>query len=289
MLPDHDVLTCAGPTLSPEDAMALSRLYAVRVLASLCNDVAAAQSWLQEGGAGLTQEQQKVHAVLKGAKLPSVCSTPPVNRLTHCVRTLMALLQMHSCDDAASLACFVVVAAVQLVSVVILCLQLLLDEVAEVNQQNQKVAASGSAKQLLNGKQQLKPTNGSTTRGNLLSSDYCTFMGDISPDNDADTMPAPHSSSSGAGQRQQPAAGASSQHHNQHAVHHSSSAAHAGVSDHVTAAMAEARSWAHASCSWVGDKANTWWSSPIVQVRQQNIVPVPDMHSSIMLTNRTIP
>lgn len=60
-----------GPALSPEDALALSRLYAVRVLADFVGDWTGAQDWLEAGGAGLSQEQQQLLlselANLKGA------------------------------------------------------------------------------------------------------------------------------------------------------------------------------------------------------------------------------
>ncbi len=46
--------------------MALSRLYAVRVLTESCGDVSGATAWLREGGACLTQEQQQVCSRLSG-------------------------------------------------------------------------------------------------------------------------------------------------------------------------------------------------------------------------------
>jgi hypothetical protein len=46
--------------MSREDAMALSRLYAVQLLAGLCQDFMAAAAWLEAGGAGLSHEQQEV-------------------------------------------------------------------------------------------------------------------------------------------------------------------------------------------------------------------------------------
>jgi hypothetical protein len=52
------LLLLAG--MSREDAMALSRLYAVQLLAGLCQDFMAAARWLEAGGAGLSHEQQEV-------------------------------------------------------------------------------------------------------------------------------------------------------------------------------------------------------------------------------------
>ncbi|WIA12476.1 hypothetical protein OEZ85_012511 [Tetradesmus obliquus] len=46
--------------MSREDAMALSRLYAVQLLAGLCQDFMAAAAWLEAGGAGLSHEQQEL-------------------------------------------------------------------------------------------------------------------------------------------------------------------------------------------------------------------------------------
>lgn len=46
--------------ISREDAMALSRLYAVQLLGNCCRDFAAAATWLESGGAGLSHEQQEV-------------------------------------------------------------------------------------------------------------------------------------------------------------------------------------------------------------------------------------
>lgn len=46
--------------MSREDALALSRLYAVQLLSGLCGDFQAAADWLLEGGAGLSDEQQEV-------------------------------------------------------------------------------------------------------------------------------------------------------------------------------------------------------------------------------------
>jgi len=46
--------------VSREDALALSRLYAVQLLGGLCLDFQGAADWLQAGGAGLSEEQQEV-------------------------------------------------------------------------------------------------------------------------------------------------------------------------------------------------------------------------------------
>jgi hypothetical protein len=43
-----------------EDALALSRLYAVQLLSGLCGNFQAAADWLTDGGAGLSEEQQEV-------------------------------------------------------------------------------------------------------------------------------------------------------------------------------------------------------------------------------------
>jgi hypothetical protein len=42
--------------------MAISRLYAVQLLAGQCQDFTAAVEWLEAGGAGLSYEQQEVSA-----------------------------------------------------------------------------------------------------------------------------------------------------------------------------------------------------------------------------------
>lgn len=52
--------TALFPDVSREDALALSRLYAVQLLGGLCLDFQAAADWLQAGGAGLSEEQQEV-------------------------------------------------------------------------------------------------------------------------------------------------------------------------------------------------------------------------------------
>ncbi|GBF88002.1 hypothetical protein Rsub_00714 [Raphidocelis subcapitata] len=46
--------------LGPEDALALSRLYGVRVLGEACGEAAAARAWLLSGGTGLTETQQQL-------------------------------------------------------------------------------------------------------------------------------------------------------------------------------------------------------------------------------------
>eukprot|EP00775_Hariotina_reticulata_P009120 gene9120-9289_t len=53
-------LATLPPGLARADAMALSRLYAVQLLAGLCQDFAAAAEWLEAGGAGLSYEQQEL-------------------------------------------------------------------------------------------------------------------------------------------------------------------------------------------------------------------------------------
>eukprot|EP00878_Enallax_costatus_P013573 GHUV01014191.1.p1 GENE.GHUV01014191.1~~GHUV01014191.1.p1 ORF type:complete len:185 (+),score=58.83 GHUV01014191.1:207-761(+) len=55
-----DISSVGGVSLAREDAMALSRLYAVQLLGSICHDFAAAAAWLEGGGAGLSEEQQEV-------------------------------------------------------------------------------------------------------------------------------------------------------------------------------------------------------------------------------------
>lgn len=68
--------TCPGTALSKDDAMALSRLYAIRVLAEIGGETAAARVWLQSGGAGLTANQQQVR---KAVAVYSVLLVPIVN------------------------------------------------------------------------------------------------------------------------------------------------------------------------------------------------------------------
>jgi hypothetical protein len=51
-------IPCAD--VNREDALALSRLYAVQLLSGLCGDFQAAAEWLADGGAGLSEEQQEV-------------------------------------------------------------------------------------------------------------------------------------------------------------------------------------------------------------------------------------
>ncbi|KIZ01792.1 hypothetical protein MNEG_6167 [Monoraphidium neglectum] len=50
----------AGAPLPSEDHLALSRLYAVRVLRGACGDAAGARAWLLAGGAGLSDGQRQL-------------------------------------------------------------------------------------------------------------------------------------------------------------------------------------------------------------------------------------
>lgn len=55
--------------MTREDALALSRLYAVQLLSGLCGDFQAAADWLTDGGAGLSEEQQEVRDSSSGGAL----------------------------------------------------------------------------------------------------------------------------------------------------------------------------------------------------------------------------
>ncbi|KAI8472322.1 MAG: hypothetical protein J3K34DRAFT_519801 [Monoraphidium minutum] len=50
----------ADPSPSRDDRLALSRLYALRVLRGACGDAAAARAWLRGGGAGLLEDQRRM-------------------------------------------------------------------------------------------------------------------------------------------------------------------------------------------------------------------------------------
>ena len=66
----------AGP-LAREDALALSRLYAVRVLAGACGAAAEARAWLEGGGAGLGEAQRRLLlAELSGAEAAAAGGAP---------------------------------------------------------------------------------------------------------------------------------------------------------------------------------------------------------------------
>lgn len=54
--------------VSRADALALSRLYAVQLLAGQCGDFDGAADWLEAGGAGLSEEQRDVRARARGAR-----------------------------------------------------------------------------------------------------------------------------------------------------------------------------------------------------------------------------
>jgi hypothetical protein len=86
--------------------MALSRLYAVQLLAGLCQDFMAAAAWLEAGGAGLSHEQQEVRRAGRGSSMRCAarrCASRFICFCSTCSCVLQPYLelsmgQVHTCQ-----------------------------------------------------------------------------------------------------------------------------------------------------------------------------------------------